>query len=223
VTLVLGEGELGPAAVLAGLGSTLIVLALGIIVNGARGKRPGGAQGLAIIVLIPLLVAALLPHSPNISYTEDATFAPKSDGGWTDDVYVVAFADATVDLRDFYTRPAATGSGSQVTNNVVLLVGNGNVTVLLPDDETVRYEAFTGTGSISGVTTEFGTNRGALTRDSGMWNSPDGSMPDSTDTDPTGADPMIDPPARIIDLDIMVGSGNVRFEAAASPSEGSNR
>jgi phage shock protein PspC (stress-responsive transcriptional regulator) len=209
VTLLLADGEFSPEALLAGLGSTLVVLALGIIINGARGKRGGGSLALAIIVLIPLLIAGALPKSPNISYLENARFVPTSDGGWTEDVYFVGVGDATIDLRDFYTRPMSSGRDAQVMSTIVLVVGSGDVTVLLPDDELVRYEAVAAAGSITGVTTDFATNRGAFASDSGEWNAP--------------ASTTAEPPARVIDLDIVVGAGNVRFEASASSTEGNNR
>ena len=144
-TLAVGDGEISGSAFLAGLGAMLAVLAVAIIINGARGKRPGGSQGVAAIVLVVLLVAAIVPHSSNISYIDNARFTPQADDyDWTNQVFLVGAGDTVVDLTDYYAEPLPDGAKNQFYDNFTLVSGSGDVTVIVPADAEFSYSATIG-------------------------------------------------------------------------------
>ena len=202
VTVLQGDGAIEPAGVLAGLGATLAVLAVAIIVNGVRGHRPGGAQGVAGIVLVPLLIAAILPHSPNISYTEDVTYSPTARGSesYTNDVYVTGVADTVVDLRDYFDTPLPAGYEGDLYENLSVVSGAGDVTVLVPADAALSYEATIGSGRLDSPD---GDARGTLVREYGGFNLFEGQPADGTDS-------------RVLYLDVTMGTGTLQFEQTAA-------
>jgi hypothetical protein len=166
-TLAVGDGAITGAALLAGLGAMLAVLAVAIIVNGARGKRPGGSQGVAAIVLAVLLVAAVVPQGPNISYADNARFEPQADDyDWTNQVFLVGTGDTVVDLTDYFSEPLPAGETNQYFDNFTLVSGVGDVTVIVPADAEFSYNATIGR--------EPG-ERDTLANKSEYYNSPDGS------------------------------------------------
>jgi phage shock protein PspC (stress-responsive transcriptional regulator) len=166
-TLAVGDGAITGAAILAGLGAMLAVLAVAIIVNGARGKRPGGSQGVAAIVLAVLLVAAVVPQGPNISYADNARFEPQADDyDWTNQVFFVGTGDTVVDLTDYFSEPLPAGETNQYFDNFTLVSGVGDVTVIVPADAEFSYNATIGR--------EPG-ERDTLANKSEYYNSPDGS------------------------------------------------
>jgi phage shock protein PspC (stress-responsive transcriptional regulator) len=201
VTLTVGDGSVPPEALLAGLGSMLGVLAVAIIVNGARGRRPGGSQGLAAIVLAVILVAAVLPHGPNISYAEDTRFSPvPNDSGYSDDNYFVGSGDTVIDLRDYFAEPVAASQTDQVYGNLALFSGVGDVTVIVPEDAQLSYSTHIGRGSV---------DADAL---SGIQSAPLTEIPEELS-------------ARAVYLSVTIGSGDLVFQSAPATGntiEGSN-
>ena len=128
--LLVGDGELEVPTVVVALAVTLAVLAIGIIVNGVRGKRSGAPSAVATIVLIPLIFFAVLPQNTHLEYSA-ATFSPENRTGDTTDVYV-AGRGGVVDLEDYYAKNSTPGE-----DEVYLIVGAGDVDVYLPTDENV--------------------------------------------------------------------------------------
>jgi len=192
-TLAVGDGEITGAALLAGLGAMLAVLAVAIIVNGARGKRPGGSQGVAAIVLVVLLVAALVPHGPNISYADDARFVPQADDyDWTNEVFLVGTGDSVIDLTDYFAEPLPDGDENQFYDNFTLVSGVGDVTVIVPADAEFGYDASIGR--------ETG-DRDTLTNESGYFNQPDTSVAG-------------DRSARVAFLNLAMGVGELTIQRA---------
>ena len=200
VTVLQGDGAIEPAGVLAGLGATLAVLAVAIIVNGVRGHRPGGAQGVAAIVLVPLLIAAVLPHSPNISYVDNATFAPQAEDSYSNDVYLTGVGDTVVDLRDYYDEPLPAGYEGDLYGEVHLVSGVGDVTVLVPSDAALSYTATIGSGRLWSPD---GDARGAGVREYGQFNQLVGQEPDEVDE-------------RVLNVTVTMGTGELRFEQTAA-------
>jgi phage shock protein PspC (stress-responsive transcriptional regulator) len=202
VTLAVGDGEVSGAALLAGLGSMLAVLALAIIVNGARGRRPGGSQGLAVVVLGVVLVAAVLPHGPNITYADNARFAPvPGDAPYSSDTYFTGTGDTMLDLRDYFAEPVPASQTEQVFGNLAVVAGIGDVTVLLPEDAQLSYDASIGRGSVDGD--GLGPENAAPS---------DGSEPATVS-------------ARVVHLSVTIGSGDLVFQRAPATGntiEGSN-
>jgi len=194
-TLAVGGGDISGAALLAGLGATLAVLAVAIIVNGARGKRPGGSQGVAAIVLVLLFAAAVAPRSPNISYTDDARFAPKANSSaWSNQVYFVGSGDTVIDLTDYYSAPRTDAETYQLWDYFTLVAGAGDVTVIVPQDAEFYYRANIGreTGDDDTLTTK-----------SGALNAPAADTPDTAERS-----------ARVSSLNIVMGVGELTIQRA---------
>jgi len=196
VTVLQGDGAIEPAGVLAGLGATLAVLAVAIIVNGARGHRPGGAQGVAAIVLVPLLVAAILPHNPDISYTDDATYVPRSENGASSDAYFTGVGDTVLDLRDYYDTPLPDGYEGDLYGHITVVSGVGDVTVLVPDDAALSYSANIGSGRLDSPD---GDARGSWVNEYGQFNLLEQGEDDNVDE-------------RAVSLVVTMGTGTLRFE-----------
>jgi phage shock protein PspC (stress-responsive transcriptional regulator) len=192
-----------PEAFVAGLGVTLGVLAVGIIVNGARGHRPGGAQGLALIVLAALVVAAIVPRSPNISYVDDVRFSPTADGPG---FYVNGVGDTVLDLREYFDSPAETGQTDTWYQNISLVSGIGDVTVLVPSDAYLNYSLRVGDGSVDGPDLR-GSGVGIERYDE--LNRPDfddqGLVVEGTEQ-----------PVRSLYLDITMGTGDLEMQTVAA-------
>ncbi|WP_411699358.1 PspC domain-containing protein [Conyzicola sp.] len=196
-TLAVGGGAITGAALLAGLGAMLAVLAVAIIVNGARGKRPGGSQGVAAVVLTVLLVAAIVPQGPNISYTDDVRFEPQADDyDWTNQVYFVGTGDTEIDLTDFYADPLQEGMTQQYYDNFTLVSGVGDVTVIVPTDAEFYYNA------------SIGREPG----DRDVWV----NRADSFNMPPVATNELteIDRSARVANLNITMGVGELTIERA---------
>ena len=213
VTLSLGDGGVSSAGLLAGLGSMLAVLAIAIIVNGARGRRPGGSQGLAAIVLAVLIVTAIVPHGPNISYADDARFTPvagdsfsSSYGGdfYTSGNYVTGIGDTVLDLRDYFADPVPAGTTDQAFGNLAVVAGIGDVTVIVPADAQLSYDSAIARGSVD--------NSSLVSAAPPVEGEAEG-----TDTDSVSA--------RVVHLSVAIGSGDLVFRSApptGNTIEGSN-
>ncbi|MCU1469517.1 MAG: PspC protein [Glaciihabitans sp.] len=140
--LVLGNNAPGPLQVLDGAAVAAGVLGLGIIVNGALGRRSGGATGVAILLLIPLALAGIFPQSANLRYAGDATFTPHGSPG-SGETYVEGTGNVTVDLTSYFSsaRPTTAPNG-WVSSQVTVLVGKGNLTLIVPEGEYVNVNSF---------------------------------------------------------------------------------
>ena len=195
VVLSLGDGGITGASLLAGLGSMLAVLAVAIIVNGARGRRPGGSQGLATVVLAVILVAAVMPHGSNISYASDARFAPAaSDRFNANETYFTGTGDIVLDLRDYFATPVPSSMTDPVYGNFSILSGTGTVTVIVPEDAQLSYGATIGRGII----------------DDAELGGPDvAAQPDGEPSEP--AEPVS---ARSVYLSVAIGAGDLVFQSA---------
>ena len=213
VTLVVGGGQILAAGLLAGLGAMLAVLAVAIIVNGARGRRPGGSQGVAAIVLTTLIVAAFVPHGPNISYDSDARFAPEAGAeGFAANAFFVGFGDARLDLRSYFDAPAAAAdpSRSPSSSNVTLTVGVGDTTVYLPADEYIEVDLTTVRGEVStpGLAPAGNSVSGRFSADFLRYGPAD--------------DPDWTTPTRTVYLRIISGDGDVTIIRTPSTEAGTN-
>jgi len=204
-TLAVGDGAITGAALLAGLGAMLAVLAVAIIVNGARGKRPGGSQAVSALVLVVILVAAIVPQGPNISYADNARFEPQADDyDWTNQVYFVGTGDTVIDLTEYYEEPLpevdAESETFQSWDNFTLFSGAGDVTLIVPEDAELYYNANIGRES---------GDLDVLASRSGSYNSP------TTDTTQLAT---VDRSARVATITIAMGVGE--FTIKRSPATG---
>lgn len=127
------DGELDVTTTVAGLSVALAVLALGMIANGVRGRRPGGAAGLAWLVVIPLIFFTWFPQNSHFQYANNASFEPVDRAGDYADVFVAAGGEVHFDLEDYYDNNLSQ-RGNVEPDDVYLFVLSGDVTVDLPAD-----------------------------------------------------------------------------------------
>jgi hypothetical protein len=188
--LALGNGAPDSAQFLAGLAVAVGVLGLGIIVNGARGRRSGGASGLAVILLIPLIFAGIFPQGSNLHYVGEWRLAPSQNSTRVDEVFVQGVGSVRMNLTGYVDGDGPNGA------SLTLVVGTGNTTLLLPRGEDARIVLQTGSG--------------AITTDSGVHLA--GGRGHTWTSGKTSAD--------AIDVHVVTGVGNitVRHEPATTGS-----
>lgn len=142
--LTVGGGELEFAAIVGGAAVTLGVLGLGVIANGVRGKRSGGAGGLAGFIIFPLVFFTLVAQVSSVEFGDGGRFAPVDGGSRLPDTYFVGAGDTELDLTDYYD----TGNDGNGTDRVYVLAGSSDVEVLLPEGHSVLVEAHIGAGGV---------------------------------------------------------------------------
>lgn len=199
------------SAVVSGLAAALAVLALGIVINGIRGKRGGGSTGFAIVLLVPLLFAAIFPQGSNFRYGADVSFTPTDQPGSSAQVFVAGVGDVSLDLRDYFANTTGDGDVDASADPVRLVVGAGDVTVYVAADDFVRFESDIANGNTSiqrldgstdvtsgGINTMFtpGSNRVTASTDDA-----DATVEDQNDAWASAP--------RALDVDVRVGAGTV--------------
>ena len=102
VTLALGADGWTLAAAIAGMAATLGTLGLAIVVNGLRGKRSGGASGLAVLVTVALVFASVLAWvSGPVIQNRSLNWSPSYSAGDTSQRTVIN-GNAALDLTDYF-------------------------------------------------------------------------------------------------------------------------
>jgi phage shock protein PspC (stress-responsive transcriptional regulator) len=185
-TLALGNGGLEPLNVLTGLAIAVGVLGLGIVINGAIGRRSGGASDFAVLLLLPLIAAAIFPQSDTVRYQGAIDHRLHYSSQSLERYFYQVSGNVTLDLGHYFptTKPAA-------HNRIELWVGSGNVTVIVPVNEYVDLSART----LAGV----------ITTPSGSRHHPDWSGVTRASTVAN---------LRPLDVGVYVASGNVTFVSA---------
>lgn len=141
VTVSVANGDVTATSVVVGLAAMLTVLAFGIIINGIRGKRSGGAAGVAALVLPTLIIASTLSTVEiAVADTPRITYAPTESQDYTLD-------GGRVELD--LTKVVLEEPGEYYNDVISLNIGVGDVTVIIPDDAHVVVNATVGAGSIS--------------------------------------------------------------------------
>lgn len=184
-----GNGRL----IAVGLG--LAVLGIGVVVAGAWGRRGGGLTGWAWIGLVLALIVAVVPAVGRVAAVQDSTWTPAT-ARVAEHGYSVGIGSTTVDLRELNV-PA-----SGVTN-VPVNSGIGDITVLLPPDETAKVQMI-GAGE---------WHRGSADRSNGFRS---GSADDSSDFGKHAVKRTTkygNGPAHLV-VKIRMGVGNVSVEQA---------
>jgi phage shock protein PspC (stress-responsive transcriptional regulator) len=156
-TLAIGGGSPTPSQWLVGTAVAVGVLGVGIIVNGAIGKRSGGASSVAVLLAIVLLVAAVVPETQQRHYFGTLSVAPTFHSSVNQTTYLQGAGNVRLDLSSYYSTPRPSFSnhdGLQSYSQVNVLVVSGNVTVTLPADEYVHIDAGTAGGHIVTATGE---------------------------------------------------------------------
>lgn len=193
VTLLIESGELSVPAFAAGVATALAVLGIGIIINGLRGKRSGGASGFAWIGLVALAALAVSPQG------SARTLTPTDNPNRSTQSYYVSLGDVELDLTSYFDNTDA-DSGAET---VSLYVGVGDATVVLPSDADVLVSARVGSGSV-----DFGGTNPVIHTDGWSASSEryEGEAPQA------GAD-------RELTVRLWIGSGDVVIERER-PNEG---
>jgi hypothetical protein len=147
VTLATAGSFVEVADVALGLAVTLAVLAVGIVVNGVRGKRSGGASGFAFLVVIGMIVVAAIPAASNFRSGWDIEFTPRDQLSSETQTFVVGFGEVTMDLTDFYAN-SPRGDVAGALDSVLLVAGAADVTVIVPADEYINLNTDMGAGDV---------------------------------------------------------------------------
>jgi phage shock protein PspC (stress-responsive transcriptional regulator) len=156
------DGAPTTASVTIGLAAALAVLAVGIIINGVRGKRSGGASGVAWIVLVALLLTGSVRWGTDtiVEWGPRSTLVPT-----TSQDYAFGAGRVTLDLREMDLPDAADRPDAGVFGEYVdLTLGAGVVTVIIPDDTSVLFTGSVGAGSIDAGPNEDSTRIGPVER-----------------------------------------------------------
>jgi len=150
-TLLIRGGEIEVGSVVAGLAVALGVLGLATVINGFRGKRSSAPGSLAGWLILPLVFVLIVPQNTNVEYAGGGYFTPHYVGGVVPDLYFVGSGDVTLDLRDYYEDAV------DANEDIYLFAGSSDITVYLPEDESLIVEWSIGSGDASLV--EDGTSR----------------------------------------------------------------
>jgi len=148
VALSLAGGDWTLTSAIGGMAVTLGVLGLAIVINGLRGKRSGGASGVAVLVTIALVFSSLFTWvSGPVIQNRSLDWSPSYSGeDWNQ--RTVVNGGASLDLTDYFAQPAR-GDGSHDNGRVRLVVINGDVTVTVPAQEFSQVRANAVNGSVS--------------------------------------------------------------------------
>jgi phage shock protein PspC (stress-responsive transcriptional regulator) len=196
-TLVIGNGAPLPFDYLTGFAVAVGVLGLGIILNGALGRRAGGASGMAVLLAIPLLLAAVFPQSDILQYSGTTSHVYHASATQSARHYVQLTGDTTIDLSDYFATSPPPSAQNPLYNNLSIFVGSGDVTVIVPGNTFEYLHAATGSGTITGVTGF--AHHGSY----------------ETNLRPSGA-PLDTAPDQDLDVAVYVASGNVTFKLAST-------
>ena len=133
--LGIGGGEPSLVDIVPGLAVSLGVLAAGIIINGVRGKRSGGASPIAVFVIFTMVVISVIPQLPRVTLSGDLSLTPTSTQ-LTGSPWVVGEGNVDVDLTNAFARPVGDNDW-YAQPELKTYVGWGDVTIVIPNDEYV--------------------------------------------------------------------------------------
>ncbi|NYF08903.1 phage shock protein PspC (stress-responsive transcriptional regulator) [Leifsonia sp. AK011] len=183
------DGVPTTASVTIGLAASLAVLAVGIVINGVRGKRSGGASGVAWIVLVALLLTGSVRWGTDtiVEWGPRSTLVPTSSQD-----YAFGAGRVTLDLREMEPEilDGSKLEGSFGGESVSLTLGAGTATVIVPDDVTVQFSGSVGAGSIDAGPNEDSTRIGPVERASAEFGPRD--------------------PTQLIVVSVQLGAGQIR-------------
>lgn len=117
-----------------GLAVALAVLATGIIVNGVRGKRSGGASPLAILIVITLFFGWAVSQIPRFSWHKDLVVSP-TESTLPSSPWFIVEGDVRADLTGVFDDSSPRTDGPYPEFEVYL--GSGDATITIPGDEYV--------------------------------------------------------------------------------------
>ena len=144
-TVTIANGEITVTAAVVGLAVMLAVLAIGIIINGVRGKRSGGSAGVAAIVLPVLLItaAASTGESTFVRWGPTTVLTPTSAQD-----FAIAGGRVELDLTEMKLNNDQGYDEGYESSEVRLNLGAGDATIVLPEGVHTVVSATVGAGSI---------------------------------------------------------------------------
>ena len=153
----LAIGDTGDAtAAITGMAVSLGMLGLAIIVNGFRGKRSGGASGIAFLLVIALSLTSFFSWAGGPLTGDSIRWSPSYSSTDDETRRTVLNGDVTLDLTEYFEGEPSTDNYQYGV--ITLFVARGDVDLVLPADEfsNVNANAWTGTIEGPGDRTEFG-------------------------------------------------------------------
>jgi len=194
-----------------GLAVTLAVLATGILINGVRGKRSGGASPLAVLVVVMLFLGWSVAQIPRFALSRDLVLAP-TQSTLPSSPWFIGEGDVRADLTKVFETPLAEDDGSSPDFEVV--VGRGDVTITIPGDEYVNVSVdMWGDGVVSlpeGDNAQVNAGYDGTARRYGFGGTSyfeSYSIPGDTE----GA-------TRVLSVQVWIGEGDVTIRRAAVPA-----
>ena len=147
--LVLGAGSPTPIQFLIGTALAVGILGIGIIINGALGRRGGGATAVAVLLMLPLALAGIFPQSGTLKYSGDWTVVAHGGVGSTSH-YELGSGNLTLDARTYFATPRPATGLDRGGSSISVYVGSGTVRILVPNDEYVEVSRHVIAGSHAG-------------------------------------------------------------------------
>ncbi len=117
------------------------IVALGVLLAGALGRRAGGLAPIGILLAVVALVGSA-PSSGPVDWAGDRTWNPTTVTGTTE--YTLGAGNARLDL----SRVVPTGATPSAPAEIDARVGAGQLTVAVPAGLAVRILASTGAGPV---------------------------------------------------------------------------
>ena len=194
-----------------GLAVTLAVLATGILINGVRGKRSGGASPLAVLVVITLFFGWSIAQIPRFALSRDLVIAP-TQSTLPSSPWFIGEGDVRADLTNVFETPLAEDDGSYPQFETY--VGWGDVTITIPGDEYVTVSIETsGDSTVTIPSGDLGETNQAYTGYNGSYGFDRQSYHEnySIAGDEEGA-------VRSLYVHVWVGEGDVTIRRAAVPA-----
>ncbi len=196
--LTVGTGDLTPIDVLTGMAVAVGVLGLGIIVNGAIGRRSGGASAMAMVLVLPLMAAIVFPQSDTLRYQGASVHTLHYSSHNSQRYYYQLTGNVTIDLADYFIGTKLSAHTVPEFNSIEVWAGTGDVTVIVPkaNEKAKEFEVLSAR-SVSGAIT-----------------SPSGSKVPSGWSSAESSDRMA--ALRSLGVNVHTASGNVKFIQATA-------
>ena len=208
--LIIGGQSPSVDDVAPGLAVALAVLATGIIINGVRGKRSGGASPLAVLVVMTLVIGWSASQVPRFAFSRDLVITPTSQT-LPRSPWFIGEGDVRANLSNVFDGAVADGSSQPQFETYV---GWGDVEITIPADEYVTVSIETSgdssvtlpSGDLNEINQGYSGYNGSygFDRQSYFENY---SVPGDTD----GAE-------RSLYVHVWVGEGDVTIRRAAVPA-----
>jgi phage shock protein PspC (stress-responsive transcriptional regulator) len=163
-TVLFSAGEPTPLAFVLGLSVTLAILAVGIIVNGVRGKRSGGAAGLAWVLLVPLAFTSItsVGGTPVVAWGPVVTLTPSGSEDYAIGAGRIELDLTEIDLADAETEIDGGNNSENDSPRIDVRLGAGDLTVVVPENAHVWFAGSVAAGAIDAGSDEQSSRIGPI-------------------------------------------------------------